>query len=502
MAHGNARLTPLGRQLLVGRIERQGWTITAAATAAGVSRQTASKWLARARCEGTCALADRRCRPHRVVYRLSGASLRPVVSLRLRLFGPAPIAWRLGLATSTVYRALRRLGLGRLRDLRPRATVVRYCWPAPGDLVHLDTKRLGRIGAGGGWRFAERSRRHRGIGWDLVHVAVDDTTRLAYAEELADERPAARRPSWSAPWPSSPPRASRCGACSPTTAALPLARLPRDCGTHGLRQLYTRPYRPQTNGKAEAFVKIVQNGWAYRRPYDSTAERIAALPGFLAYYNGYRPHGGLGGLTPMARLDRQQGHGAEHLGLHVARHGLGLHHRYGAHQQDPATSARHCAQGAHRPRRPERPAHTAVVRARDPHAGRECSNRPRPTVARGAGGILLRGVQKWGHQDTGSLRRHRVQSPRLTSPASLGRPSAVQPPPELTQPTCRSRSAGRSVEGRDQVGLGQRRHESRVVVRHAHELDGETAVARPRAARSARSRPASRRPWAVRRCPR
>jgi transposase InsO family protein len=286
MAHGNARLTPLGRQLLVERIKGQGWTITAAAEAAGISRQTASKWLARARHEGSGGLADRRCRPHRVLYRLSGASLRPVISLRLRFFGPAPIAWRLGLAASTVYRTLRRLGLGRLRDLRPKAPIVRYCWPAPGDLVHLDTKRLGRIGAGGGWHFVERTRkqRHRGIGWDLVHVAVDDTTRLAYAEELPDEHPTSTAAFLE--------RALAFFAASGievrrllTDNGLPYhSRLFRaTAARHGLRQLYTRPYRPQTNGKAEAFVKIVQNGWAYRRPYDSTAERIAALPGFLAY---------------------------------------------------------------------------------------------------------------------------------------------------------------------------------------------------------------------------
>jgi len=303
MAHGNARLTPLGRQLLVERIECQGWTITAAAKAAGVSRQTASKWLARARSEDSCALTDRRCRPHRVRYRLTGRALRPVVSLRLRLLGPAPIAWRLGLAGSTVYRALRRLGLARLRDLRPKAHPLRYCWPAPGDLLHLDTKRLGRIGPGGGWRFRARGDRHRNIGWDLVHVAVDDATRLAYAEELPDEHPTTT--------------AAFLERALAFYAARGIAvkRLLTDNGTayhsrhfraaaarHGLRQLYTRPYRPQTNGKAEAFVKIVQNGWAYRRPYDSTAERLAALPGFLAYYNGYRPHGGLGGSTPMARL--------------------------------------------------------------------------------------------------------------------------------------------------------------------------------------------------------
>jgi transposase InsO family protein len=305
MAHRNARLTPFGRGLLVDRVE-QGWTITAAARAAGISRQTASKWLRRARLEGAAGLADRRCRPRRISYRLSGRELRPVVLLRLRRrMGPAPIAWRLGLAGSTVYRTLRRLGLARLRDLRPQEPVVRYCWPAAGELVHLDTKRLARIAAGGGWRFVGRGvvDRHHGIGWNYVHVAVDDATRLAYAEELADER--------------GPTAAGFLERALAFFAAhgVGVERLLTDNGTcyrshafrdraqeHGLRHLRTRPYRPQTNGKAEAFVKLLQNGWAYRRPYDSGEERREALGAFLTYYNAYRPHGGLGGDTPMARL--------------------------------------------------------------------------------------------------------------------------------------------------------------------------------------------------------
>ena len=305
MAHGNARLTPHGRLLLVRRIEEQGWTVTAAASAAGISRQTASKWLARARSEGACGLRDRLCRPKRIVYRLSGPALRPVVSLRLRHLGPLPIAWRLGLASSTVYRALRRLGLARLRDLRPAPPVVRYCRPSAGELLHLDTKRLARIAPGGGWRFVGRGvvGRHYGIGWNYVHVAVDDATRLAYAEELADER-------------------GETAAAFLERALVFYAehgvgveRLLSDNGTcyrshafrryverHGLQHLRTRPYRPQTNGKAEAFVKLLQNGWAYRRPFDSAGQRLDALQRFLTYYNAHRPHGGLGGDTPMQRL--------------------------------------------------------------------------------------------------------------------------------------------------------------------------------------------------------
>jgi transposase InsO family protein len=306
MAHRNARLTPHGRLLLCERVEAGGWKLREAAAAAGVSRQTAGKWLARWRREGAPGLVDRSSRPLRITLRVVGALLRKVVLLRLtRRRGPAWIAWRTDLPPATVYRALRRHRLHRLRALEPREPVVRYCWPRAGDLVHLDTKRLARIGAGGGRRLADYKAQttHRGIGWDYVHVAVDDASRLAYAEELADER------------------AETAVAFLERALAFFAAhgicvrRLLTDNGScyrshllaaaaeeHGLSLWHTRPYRPQTNGKAEAFVKIVQNGWAYRRPYHSTAERIAALPGFLHYYNGYRPHGGLDGDTPLGRL--------------------------------------------------------------------------------------------------------------------------------------------------------------------------------------------------------
>ena len=190
MAHRNARLTPHGRLLLCRRVEQDGWKLIEAAAAAGVSRQTAGKWLARWRREGAAGLLDRSSRPLRIALRVVGELLRKVVLLRLtRCRGPAWIAWRTDLAPATVYRALRRHRLHRLRALEPREPVVRYCWPHGGDLVHLDTKKLGRIGAGGGKRFGGpgQAARNVGIGWDYAHVAVDNATRLAYAEELADD---------------------------------------------------------------------------------------------------------------------------------------------------------------------------------------------------------------------------------------------------------------------------------------------------------------------------
>jgi transposase InsO family protein len=304
MAHRNARLTPHGRLLLCKRVETDGWKLCEAAAAAGVSRQTAGKWLARWRAEGAAGLVDRSSRPLRIALVVVGDLLRRVVLLRLRKRrGPAWIAWRTRLAPATVYRALRRRGLHRLRLLEPREAVVRYCWPHAGDLVHLDTKKLGRIGGGVGKRFGGPRYRYPGIGWDYAHVAVDDATRLAYAEELADER-------------AETAAAFLERALAFFTAhGIEVRRLLADNGAcyrahlfaaaaerNGLRLWHTQPYRPQTNGKAEAFVKILQNGWAYKRPYHTTAERIAALPGFLRYYNGYRPHGGLDGDTPLGRL--------------------------------------------------------------------------------------------------------------------------------------------------------------------------------------------------------
>jgi len=188
MPHPNARLTPHGRRLLADRI-RAGWTITAAARAAGISRQTGSKWWHRAR---TGLLSDRSSAVHHQARRHPTELVERLCAQRRALrVGPHILAWEAGLARSSVYAILRREGLGRLDRLEPRPPVVRYERERPGELVHLDTKMLGRIGPGGGHRIAGiKVNRHRGIGWNRVHLAIDDHSRLAYAEELADESPA------------------------------------------------------------------------------------------------------------------------------------------------------------------------------------------------------------------------------------------------------------------------------------------------------------------------
>jgi transposase len=188
--HGSARLSVHSRMTIAFRVVEDGWSVTAAARAANVSRQTASKWVARYREVGEAGLGDRSTRPHRISRQLAAPVVRRIEKLRRQRLGSHRIAWMLGLARSTVYRVLRRLGLQRLSRLEPRPDPNRYEWPVPGDLVHLDTKKIGRMGGSTGWRFDRTQKgRHTRLGWSVVHVAVDDHSRLAYVEELADERP-------------------------------------------------------------------------------------------------------------------------------------------------------------------------------------------------------------------------------------------------------------------------------------------------------------------------
>lgn len=304
MHHGSARLTIHTRLELCRRVE-EGQTITAASAALGVSRQTGSKWLARWRAAGLAGLENRSTRPHRT-KRVADALVRRIQELRVgQRLGPHRLSWLLGVARSTIYAVLRRLGLHRLRRLEPRPPVIRYEWPRPGDLVHLDTKKLGRIGAGGGKRFGGMALkdRHRGIGWNHVHVAVDDHSRLAYAEELPDETGETAR------------AFLRRALAFFASHGIQVRRLLTDNGNpyrsrafaafvadRELRHLRTRPYTPRTNGKAEAFVKILINGWAYATPFTAAYERIDALERFVGFYNLERPHGGLNGARPIDRV--------------------------------------------------------------------------------------------------------------------------------------------------------------------------------------------------------
>jgi len=304
MSHANARLTPKGRSILVDRIG-SGWTITAAARAAGISRQTGSKWWSRYRLEGAIGLVDRRSIVRHQARAHSADLVARLCERRRELrVGPHVLAWESGLARSTVYAFLRRAGLSRLDRLEPRLPVVRYERERPGELVHLDTKMLGRIRPGGGHRIHGRrvGDHHRGLGWNRVHVAIDDYSRLAYAEELPDESPATTadflRRAWrfyGAHGISIERVLTDNGGCyrSHDFAAA--------CDELGLGHRRTRPYRPQTNGKAERMVRTLISEWAYASPFTDTAQRIAALGRFLDFYNHRRPHWSLAGQPPISR---------------------------------------------------------------------------------------------------------------------------------------------------------------------------------------------------------
>jgi transposase InsO family protein len=310
--HGNAKTCPNSRRLLVERIESKTWSLTAAAEAAGVSERTAYRWLRRWREAGEPGLIDRSCAPHSIPHRTPADRVEAIEALRRLRMTAAEIAEVLSMALSTVSAVLKRIGLGKRSRLEPPEPPNRYERARPGELVHLDIKKLGRIsGVGhriGGDRRSQnrrRSRRSAGdLGWEFVHVAVDDATRLAYAEVLPNEQGVTaaaflrRAVAWFAQFGIEVERIlSDNGACYRSDAHA-IA-----CGELGIRRhLFTRPYRPRTNGKAERFIQTLVNRWAYGAIYGSSAERTAALPGWLTHYNFTRRHGALGHKPPGARL--------------------------------------------------------------------------------------------------------------------------------------------------------------------------------------------------------
>ena len=302
--HPNAKTTPAGRWLLVCRVREEGWTVRGAAAAAGVSLRTGYKWLARHREGGREALAERSSRPRRCPRRTPAGVVRRIERLRQRRRTAWEIAQELALAPSTVSRILKRIGLGRLwRVAEAQAPPRRYEHARPGSLLHLDAKRLGRIGAVGHRIHGDRARRARGVGWEVAFVAVDDHTRLAYAEVLPEENAQyataflRRALRWFLRLGVAVERVltdnAKCYGAKIFRAL---------CLEHGVRQQFTRPYTPRTNGKAERFIQTLIRRWAYRRPYRTSALRSAALRPWLKEYNHRRPHRALGMRPPMARL--------------------------------------------------------------------------------------------------------------------------------------------------------------------------------------------------------
>jgi transposase InsO family protein len=317
MSHRNARLTVHGRLLLVDRVCRQGWPVAHAAKAMGVSRQCAHRWVARYRTLGRAGLVERSSRPHHSPTRTPASVEQQVLQLRqTERRGPDWLGPELGLPPRTVTRILRRHQIPRLVECDPltgqvirasKTTTTRYERDRPGELVHMDVKKIGRIPDGGGWRAHGRSEhvRGRGIGYDYVHSLIDDHSRLAYCEILPDEK-------------------------GPTCAAF-LVRAARDFAEHGITSIervitdnhlsyrrshamaaaiaelgakhkFIKPHCPWQNGKVERLNRTLQTEWAYRQVFTSNAERAAALAPWLEYYNTRRRHTALGGLPPISRL--------------------------------------------------------------------------------------------------------------------------------------------------------------------------------------------------------
>ena len=311
MSHANAKLTFAGRLLIIQRLQA-GWTQAQAAEAQGVSRSTVAKWWRRFRGEGVAGLRDRSSRPKRTPHALAEEVVEAVCRLRRELgCGPHRIAWELGLHASTVYGVLRRAGISVLARLdRTTRSIIRYERSRPGELIHLDIKKLARIPQGGGkrldpgWREANTARRtSRGGGHDYLHIAIDDHSRYAYAEALRDEKGATAADFLvraSLAFAEVGIRVERVitdnGGCYRSHAFAAAASL------LDVKLRRTRPFRPQTNGKAEAFNKTLQREWAYRQAYSSNAERHDALPIFLADYNYARPHTSIGNKPPASRL--------------------------------------------------------------------------------------------------------------------------------------------------------------------------------------------------------
>jgi transposase InsO family protein len=313
--HANAALSLNKRRLLCRRVVDQQWTLTKAAAAAEVSVHCARKWVARDRAEGELGLLDRSSAPSTVANRTPEDRIQAIAALRrLRFTGPE-IAELLGIALSTVSGILTRIGMGKLGRLGLEPA-RRYERERPGELVHIDVKKLGRIQGGAGKRVRGGSHSHYNrrftdrhgkvrhtVGWEFVHVAIDDCTRLAYAEVLADEKATTAI------------AFLRRAIAFFKRHGVEVERLLTDSGSAyrssvhaiacralGIGHLRTRPYRPQTNGKAERFIRTLLGGWAYGAIYRTSSERTAALDGWLWHYNHYRRHSALGHKPPVARL--------------------------------------------------------------------------------------------------------------------------------------------------------------------------------------------------------
>lgn len=301
--HKNARLTPHSRAELVRRVVEQGQTPKAVASAFGVCPGTVRKWVARFQADGPAGLVDRSSRPHRMPRRTADAIERQVEALRRQRWTGRQIAAELGISTATVSRILRRLGLSSLKALEPADPVRRYQRDHPGELIHIDVKKLGRFAEIGHRITGNRRTRSRNVGWEFVHVCIDDASRVGFVQILPDEKK------------ESAVAFLKAALAYYASLGITVQRVMTDngscyrshafrqfCQRHGLRHIRTKPYTPKTNGKAERFIQTSLREWAYAQAYHTSDDRAAAMPEWLHRYNWHRPHGSLKSMTPISRL--------------------------------------------------------------------------------------------------------------------------------------------------------------------------------------------------------
>ena len=305
--HKNARLTFLRRLEMVEDITKRGLSASEAAVAHGVSAVTARKWLGRYLVDGAAGLVDKSSRPELSPRAIEPAVALTIVELRRKLFLQSRIASYTGVSKATVSRVLRRAGLSKFSDLAPAEPVQRYEHEAPGDLLHIDIKKLGRFTGVGHRITGDYGRRTKGYGWEYLFVAIDDHARVAFTDMRPDERK------------DSAESFLRAAVAHFAKLGVKVQRLITDngpafhsfafrdaCLELGIKQKFTRAYRPQTNGKAERFIQSALREWAYGRAYETSEDRRAALPVWNHFYNWHRPHHGIGCQPPMSRIKRSR----------------------------------------------------------------------------------------------------------------------------------------------------------------------------------------------------
>jgi transposase InsO family protein len=302
--HKNARLTPLGRERLV-KMMLAGQTPKAASEAAGVCPRTARKWVDRYNSEGLAGLQDRRSRPHRLRRPTPIETIERIEVLRRQRMPGKEIAAQVGVSPATVSRVLKRRGLNKLSAVDPAEPARRYERQRPGELIHIDIKKLGKFNRVGHRITGDRTGQSnsRGVGWEFVHVAIDDASRIAFSRIMKTERKAcaiAFLKAAVAYYQSLGIIVER--VMTDNGSCYRAGSFRRLCKRLGLRHIYTKPYTPRTNGKAERFIQTALREWAYARAYDTSKQRAVDLPLWLHRYNWHRPHGSIGHKPPVSRL--------------------------------------------------------------------------------------------------------------------------------------------------------------------------------------------------------